>query len=44
MRVGAAKKEAGRVFGFVKIQLPEKEEPNFIDHFCRLSIHHHIDR
>ena len=26
MRIGAAKKEAGRAFGFVKIQLPEKEE------------------
>jgi transposase len=26
MRVGAAKKEAGRAFGFVKIQLPEKDE------------------
>src|SRR5438445_5683050 len=26
MRIGAAKKEAGRAFGFVKIQLPEKNE------------------
>ena len=26
MRIGAAKKEAGRAFGFVKIQLPEKDE------------------
>src|SRR6202041_1110702 len=25
-RIGAAKKEAGRAFGFVKIQLPEKNE------------------
>jgi len=25
MRIGAAKKEAGRAFGFVKIQLPEKD-------------------
>jgi hypothetical protein len=27
LRIGAAKKEAGRAFGFVKIQLPEKDEP-----------------
>ena len=26
MRIGAAKKEAGRAFGFVKLQLPEKNE------------------
>jgi transposase len=26
MRIGAAKKEAGRAFGFVKIQLPERNE------------------
>jgi len=26
MRIGAAKKDAGRTFGFVKIQLPEKNE------------------
>jgi transposase len=26
LRIGAAKKEAGRAFGFVKIQLPEKDE------------------
>lgn len=26
MRIGAAKKEAGRAFGYVKIQLPEKDE------------------
>ena len=26
MRIGAAKKEAGRAFGFVKIQLPGKNE------------------
>ncbi|HEX3747011.1 MAG TPA: hypothetical protein VHW09_23900 [Bryobacteraceae bacterium] len=26
MRIGAAKKEAGRAFGFVKIQLAEKNE------------------
>jgi hypothetical protein len=26
MRIGAGKKEAGRAFGFVKIQLPEKDE------------------
>jgi len=27
LRIGAAKKEAGRAFGFVKIRLPEKDEP-----------------
>jgi transposase len=27
LRIGAAKKEAGRAFGFVKIQLPEKDQP-----------------
>lgn len=27
LRIGAAKKEAGRAFGFVKIQLPKKDEP-----------------
>jgi transposase len=27
LRIGAAKKEAGRAFGFVKIRLPQKEEP-----------------
>jgi transposase len=27
LRIGAAKKEAGRAFGFVKIQLPQKDEP-----------------
>src|SRR5437660_8317297 len=26
LRIGAAKKEAGRAFGFVKIRLPQKEE------------------
>ena len=26
LRIGAAKKEAGRAFGFVKIQLPEKDQ------------------
>src|SRR5450631_3339992 len=26
LRIGAAKKEAGRAFGFVKIQLPEKDK------------------
>src|SRR5215471_17328904 len=26
LRIGAAKKEAGRAFGFVKIQLPQKDE------------------
>ncbi len=28
LRIGAAKKEAGRAFGFVKIQLPQKDEPS----------------
>jgi hypothetical protein len=27
LRIGAAKKEAGRAFGFVKIQLPDKDQP-----------------
>jgi transposase len=27
LRIGAAKKEAGRAFGFVKIQLPQKDQP-----------------
>jgi transposase len=27
LRIGAAKKDAGRAFGFVKIHLPEKDEP-----------------
>jgi Transposase DDE domain len=27
LRIGAAKKEAGRAFGFVKIRIPQKEEP-----------------
>ncbi len=27
LRIGAAKKDAGRAFGFVKIRLPEKDEP-----------------
>jgi len=26
LRIGAAKKEAGRAFGFVKIQLPSKDQ------------------
>ena len=26
LRIGAAKKEAGRAFGFVKMRLPEKDE------------------
>jgi transposase len=26
LRIGAARKEAGRAFGFVKIQLPQKDE------------------
>ena len=26
LRIGAAKKEAGRAFGFVKLQLPGKDE------------------
>jgi transposase len=27
LRIGAAKKEAGRAFGFVKIRLPDKDQP-----------------
>jgi hypothetical protein len=27
LRIGAAKKEAGRAFGFVKIRLPQKDQP-----------------
>jgi transposase len=27
LRIGAAKKEAGRAFGFVKIQIPQRDEP-----------------
>jgi len=27
LRIGAAKRDAGRAFGFVKIRLPEKDEP-----------------
>ena len=27
LRIGAAKKDAGRAFGFVKIRLPQKDEP-----------------
>ena len=27
LRIGAAKKEAGRAFGFIKIRLPQKDEP-----------------
>jgi len=27
LRIGAAKKDAGRAFGFVRIRLPEKDEP-----------------
>ena len=27
LRIGAAKKDAGRAFGFVKIRLPDKDEP-----------------
>jgi hypothetical protein len=39
MRIGAAKKEAGRAFGFVKIQLPEKHEEVRRDTFT-----FHIDK
>jgi hypothetical protein len=27
LRIGGAKKDAGRAFGFVRIRLPEKDEP-----------------
>jgi transposase len=33
LRIGAAKKEAGRAFGFVKIRLPQKDEPVTRDTF-----------
>src|SRR5256714_2481707 len=42
MRIGAAKKEAGRAFGFVKIQLPEKNEdvtrPTFTFHTDKVKL------
>jgi hypothetical protein len=39
MRIGAAKKEAGRAFGFVKIQLPGKDEA-----VTRDSFRFHLDK
>jgi hypothetical protein len=39
MRVGAAKKEAGRAFGCVKIQLPKKDEE-----VTRATFTFHIDK
>ena len=33
LRIGAARKEAGRAFGFVKIRLPQKDEPVTRDTF-----------
>jgi hypothetical protein len=39
MRIGAAKKDAGRAFGFVKIQLPEKNEE-----VTRLTFTFHTDK
>jgi len=39
LRLGAAKKDAGRAFGFVKIRLPEKDEP-----VSRATFTFHIDK
>lgn len=39
LRIGAAKKEAGRAFGFVKIQLPGKDQP-----VTRATFSFHTDR
>jgi hypothetical protein len=39
LRIGAAKKEAGRAFGFVKIRLPHKEET-----VSRGSFSFHVDK
>jgi transposase len=39
LRLGAAKKEAGRAFGFVKIRLPEKDEE-----VTRSTFSFHIDK
>jgi transposase len=39
LRIGAAKKEAGRAFGFVKIQLPQKD-----DKVTRESFRFHTDK
>src|ERR1044071_9044007 len=39
LRIGAAKKDAGRAFGFVKIRLPEKDEP-----VSRATFTFHTDR
>jgi transposase len=39
LRIGAAKKEAGRAFGFVKIRLPQKEET-----VSRGSFSFHVDK
>lgn len=39
LRIGAAKKEAGRAFGFVKIQLPQRDEQ-----VTRATFRFHIDK
>lgn len=39
LRIGAAKKEAGRAFGFVKLQLPGKDQP-----VTRSTFRFHTDR
>lgn len=39
LRIGAAKKEAGRAFGFVQIQLPQKDEP-----VTRTTFTFHLDK
>jgi len=39
LRIGAAKKEAGRAFGFVKLQVPQADEP-----VTRQSFHFEVDK
>lgn len=39
LRIGAAKKEAGRAFGFVKIRLPQKDEQ-----VTRATFTFHLDK
>jgi len=39
LRIGAAKKEAGRAFGFIKIRLPQKDEP-----VTRETFTFHVDK
>jgi transposase len=39
LRIGAAKKEAGRAFGFVRLQLPGKDQE-----VTRATFHFHVDK